>query len=164
MLCDRLVCGIAEEHTTHNMYNWYTSSRAASRENPTITPGCPQTNYISSKPIISECKQSHKEQHDVLAKQREFQVGDPVFVRDFPGGKRWISGSISSIEGPWSCHVILSDGQSVRRHIDHIRFHSSAVTPDDSSGSDDLVNYPSTEPVPATAPSIPLFVNPSSVP
>ena len=108
----------------------------------------PRSHLDLLKPAISNRvlnkQQSQKEQHDVHAKQRGFQVGDPVFVRDFPGGKRWISGSISSIEGPRSCHVALCDGRTVRWHIDHIRFRSSAATPDNSSGSDDLVDYPST--------------------
>jgi len=55
------------------------------------------------KPAISirvqDKQQSQKEQHD-CTKQREFQVGDPVFVRHFPGGKWWIFGSISSTDGP----------------------------------------------------------------
>ena len=108
----------------------------------------PRSHLDLLKPAISNRvqnkQQSQKEQHDAHAKQRGFQVGDPVFVRDFPGGKRWISGSISSIEGPRSCHVALCDGRTVRRHIDHIRFRSSAAIPDNSSGSDDLVDYPST--------------------
>ena len=56
--------------------------------------------------------------------------------------------------------MTLGDGRTVRRHIDHIRFRSSAATPDDSSGSDDLVAYLSTEPVPATGTINPPFVNP----
>ena len=40
--------------------------------------------------------------------------------------------------------MALCDGRTVRRHIDHIRFHSSAATADNSSGPDDLVDYPST--------------------
>ena len=60
--------------------------------------------------------------------QREFQVGDAVFVRDFPSGKQWLTGSVIEVRGPLSYHVTLSDGRIIRRHIDHIRIRTSSVT------------------------------------
>ena len=49
-------------------------------------------------------------------------MGDPVFIPDFPTGKKWISGNVGVAEGPRSFRVTLSDGHTVRQNIDHICF------------------------------------------
>ena len=69
-----------------------------------------------------------KKNHDIHAKSREFNVGDLVFVKDFPSGKTWLSGSVSEVRGPLSYYVTLLDGRVVRRHVDHIRSRSSQST------------------------------------
>ena len=64
---------------------------------------------------------NQKVHHNKLSKQRTFVVGDPVFVRNFSAGCKWLPGVIVECKGPLSFLVILNDGQTVRRHIDHIR-------------------------------------------
>ena len=81
---------------------------------------------LSSK--VQQKQDAQKKNHDVHSKQREFRVGDIVFVRDFPSGKRWLTGSVTEVRGPLSYHITLSDGRVVRRHIDHIRIRTSSVT------------------------------------
>ena len=40
-------------------------------------------------------------------------MGDPVFILDFPTGKKWISGNFVVMEGPWSFCVILCDSSTI---------------------------------------------------
>ena len=51
-----------------------------------------------------------------------------MFVKDFPSGKQWLTGSVTEVKGPLSYHVTLSDGRVVRRHVDHIRVRTSPMT------------------------------------
>ena len=46
-------------------------------------------------------QESQKRNHDIHAKQREFKVGDKVFVKEFPTGKNWLDGTITEI------HILL---------------------------------------------------------
>ena len=88
-------------------------------------------------------QEKQKENHDVRSKERTFQVGDFVFICDFPDRKHWLSGKIISTKGPCSYLVKLEDGRIVRRHVDHIRActSNSCTPPTDVSaplnGSDD---------------------------
>ena len=47
-------------------------------------------------------------------------MDDTVFVKDFPSGKQWLTGTVSDVKGPLTYLVTLSDGRIVRRHIDHL--------------------------------------------
>ena len=63
-------------------------------------------------------------QHDAHAHQRYFQVGDPVYVRDFSSNHStpvWIKGEVMECRGPLSYAVCLADGRTVQRHVGHIR-------------------------------------------
>ena len=68
-------------------------------------------------------EQEHqKKRHDEQAKTHTFGTGDLVYARNFSGnGPKWISGKVGAMTGPVSMVLILSDGQQVRRHIDHVR-------------------------------------------
>ena len=54
------------------------------------------------------------------SKSRGFQVGDPVYVRNFGAGSKWIPWFISAVGGIMF-DVSLSDGKTIHHHIDHIR-------------------------------------------
>ena len=54
---------------------------------------------------VQQKQEVQKKNHDVHAKHREFQVGDAVFVREFPSGKKWLDGTITLVNGPLSYHV-----------------------------------------------------------
>ena len=62
-------------------------------------------------------------QHDMHAKRRAFQVGEEVYVRQFPHNQKeaWLAAVVCEVTGPLSYKVKLSNGQIQRRHIDHIR-------------------------------------------
>lgn len=81
-------------------------------------------------------QEAQKKSHDIHAKPREFHVGDLVFVKDFPSGKTWLSGSVSEVRGPLSYYVTLLDGRVVCRHVDHIRSRSSQSTSPPTRESD----------------------------
>ena len=62
-----------------------------------------------------------KAAHDKTSYDRQFTLGDSVFVRNFAAGPTWVAGSITAERGPQSFDVELCDGRVVKRHIDNIR-------------------------------------------
>ena len=62
--------------------------------------------------------------HDGPSKDHKFQVGNAVYIKEFPSGKDWVSAVVSSVRGPLSYHVSLFDGRVVRRHVEHIRIRT----------------------------------------
>ena len=52
---------------------------------------------------VRERQQSQKNYHDRHSKPRSFEVDDPVFVKDFPTGKEWLTGTVSEVKGPLTC-------------------------------------------------------------
>ncbi len=63
--------------------------------------------------------------HDQHALSRSFKVGDQVYVCDLPSKKDWVPGQIQSTAGPLSYNITLMTGQTVRRHVDHLRLRST---------------------------------------
>ena len=92
----------------------------------------PRSHLDLIKPNISQRvkdkKSSQQRQHDEHAKPRVFTPGDPVFVKDFPSGKKWLTGEIFKAEGPHTYQISLLDGCRIRRHVGHIRHHTSEPT------------------------------------
>ena len=84
-------------------------------------------------------KQSQKWHHDQKARERKFQRGDNVSVRNF-ADNTWIPGVIEELSGPLPCHVKLQDGRIVRRHTDHMLAHPRADPPTTPITSDDCMN------------------------
>ena len=86
---------------------------------------------------IQNKQQQQKTSHDVHTKERHFQAGNPVFVRNLPlsSAPTWLPGKITAVHGPLTYIIQLEDGRHVRRHVDHIRprdaSHGSTSTPDD---------------------------------
>ena len=112
---------------------------------------------------VKRKQQVQKRQHDKRAKVRHLEIDDKVFVRDFPGGKTWLPGSVVETQGPLSFIVDLEDGRRVRRHIDHVRLRTSesVVTPDTDDWVDDLITTPSSEPTNANGSDTVNNSNPS---
>ena len=66
-------------------------------------------------------KQSKQRQkHDLHSRERNFEAGDPVFVRNYHHGDKWIPGEVLRRTGPVSVCVQLHDGRSRRCHHDQI--------------------------------------------
>ncbi len=80
--------------------------------------------------LNSKVKHKQTAYHDQRAKDRIFQVGDSVYVRDLPSGKNWLKGTISTQRGPISFVIELEDGRLVRRHIDHVRQRTARIEED----------------------------------
>ncbi|KAL1431340.1 hypothetical protein MTO96_014353 [Rhipicephalus appendiculatus] len=64
---------------------------------------------------------------------RHFYPGDAVYARNYQDGTKWVPGFITSVTGPLSYQVRLSDGSLWRRHVDQIR---SRASPLDIGGAD----------------------------
>ena len=43
-----------------------------------------------------------------------------MFVKNFAHGDKWLSGTIAEVLGTRSFEIALSDGSTVRRHLDHV--------------------------------------------
>ena len=57
-------------------------------------------------------------------KVREIQINDKVQVKNFSSGPTWLYGTVRSEICPTMYEVLLNDGRTVRRHIDHMRICS----------------------------------------
>jgi len=67
-----------------------------------------------------QCGQA--QHHNKRAKERNFQVQDAVFARNYAArGPQWLPGHVIAKAGPVSYKVKLSDGRVWHRHIDQIR-------------------------------------------
>ena len=95
------------------------------------------------KPDIHSAVQDRQFQqklsHDVRCKDRQFSIGDSVFTKNFGQGPQWLPGVIDEMKGPVTYLVRLTGGQVVKRHVDHIRVHTSEQT---NVSHDDLLFGP----------------------
>ena len=91
--------------------------------------------HVEAKQMIQ------KKNHDSYSRDRVFQVGDLIFVKNFGNGPVWLPGKIKEIRGPLSYIVILNDSHSFKRHVDHLRVRTvsdSAVNPPEANLDDCL--------------------------
>ena len=128
----------------------------------------PRSHLDLLKPTLAERvhkkQERQKENHDIHSKERKFHIGDAVFICDFPDRKHWLSGKITSVQGPCSYLIELEDGRVVRRHVDHIRActSTSSSPPIDTSivlndSDDDLADIAISTP-PLHEDSLPVSV------
>ena len=99
---------------------------------------------LEKKVCSEQTKQKHK--HDELSKDHSFNKGDTVWMRDFRGSNKLISGVIVESVGPVSYKIQLQDGQVCKRHINHIHSQkrTSVSLSQDSEHTDDShwLTYP----------------------
>lgn len=69
---------------------------------------------------VKQKQAQQKQLHDRHATDRVFNIGDPVYVKNFSSGQIWLPGFISEKSGPVSYQINLGN-RVVRRHVDHIR-------------------------------------------
>ena len=95
----------------------------------------PKSRLDLIKPMTAdrvEAKQlNQKSQHDARSKDRCFQEGDTVFVRNFQTGDKWLLGVISKQTGPVSYMVKLTNGRERHCHQDQLQKRTVDVTPED---------------------------------
>ena len=60
-------------------------------------------------------------QHDNRARERSFEPGDLVYVRNYQSGNRWLPGVIQEKTGPVSFRAKMQNGQVRRCHVDQVR-------------------------------------------
>ena len=91
-------------------------------------------------------KQSEqKMQHDMHAKERNFEVGKSVLVENFRGQPKWLKATVTEKTGPVSLRVMLEDGEICRRHVDQMhKFNERFERSDDVSDNITPSNNPVT--------------------
>ena len=72
---------------------------------------------------VEDSQSKMKESYDTKSKKRSFFCGDKVFVQNFIGLPKRITGSIETVLGPLTYHIRLSDGRLWRRHENHVKLH-----------------------------------------
>ena len=77
----------------------------------------------SLKVRVQQQQQKQKCQHDQHAKLCVFKQGDSVLIRDFHRGSSssWSPGTVMKTSHGRSYKIKLSNGQIVKRHIDHVK-------------------------------------------
>ena len=89
-----------------------------------------------------------KQNHDTHAKQRDINTGMEVYVFNNQGTPKWLPGTIEKISGPVSVVVKLSDGRTLRKHIDDLRPRTSQVCDDSDTEREDIIPVLSDSPAP----------------
>ena len=77
---------------------------------------------------VRQCQSQQKDTHDYHACNREFQIGDRVFAKNYGAGESWLPGVIQNKTGPSSFIVDLTDGRRIRRHLDQMREDTTVVS------------------------------------
>ena len=82
--------------------------------------------------LLPDIKERVKQKQEIQmqarnkGKVRVFREGDFVFVKDYRvSGPKWIPAQVLSPTGPLSYSILLSDGRTLRRHVDDIRHRCS---------------------------------------
>ncbi len=103
---------------------------------------------------VESQQRKQKAQHDAKAKERRFEIGDAIFIRNYRDGERWLSGHIVEKTGPISMVVELSNGQKRRCHVDQIRKRAVGIASSpDFEMEDPLPNMPMLETTPESNPT-----------
>ena len=86
---------------------------------------------------VEEKQAQQTRYHNLHCKRRELAPGTAVWARNWREGATWIRGHVRDCLGPVSYRVELENGQSWRRHIDHLRERFEDNPTDSSSAVDD---------------------------
>ena len=97
---------------------------------------------LSSK--VAKSQERQKRDHDSHARPRSFQVGDPVYVKNFSGSQQWLPGGVEGFS-KLALLVKLQDGRTCRRHVDHVRARAVALAEEEkigrTEGESNLVDF-----------------------
>lgn len=95
---------------------------------------------------VKRAQDVQKQNHDRRSKPlRSFAEDDPVFVRNFGDGEKWLPGTVELCQGPVNYRIKLQDGKIVRRHITQIRKRSVEIQEALEAPDLDLPQLPSTD-------------------
>ena len=70
---------------------------------------------------VTAKQQVQKQNHDQHSREREFNLGNRVYVRNRGSGDRWLTGTIITVLGPLSYRVELTDGRVWKCHQEQLR-------------------------------------------
>ena len=85
-------------------------------------------NPILSKKVL-DAQNKQKMHHDYHARDRTFDIGDPVLCQNYGRGDELLPGHIIVKSGPVSFQIKLNDGRIMKRHQDQIRHRHCAEEP-----------------------------------
>ena len=94
------------------------------------------------RPNLSKRVQAGQDQqkstYDKRARQRQFQVNDLVYVKNYRSGKQWLPGTIVKTLGNTMFEVELTDGGRVRKHADQMRTRAPLTAVAHGEPEDDI--------------------------
>ena len=97
---------------------------------------------------VERKQKEQKQRHSRIAKERKFEIGDLVYIRNYNQGGKWLQRKIVDNIGKSMFRVCVKDGIFRRCHADQIR-HWIDITNDVSEeierDADDSLLYPSIE-------------------
>ena len=102
-----------------------------------LNPSCEQ--HVFDKQSLQ------KSQHDRHAKERDFDIGERVMVRNLRPGPKWIVGIVKQKSGPHSYVVETEDKKMWKRHVDHLKALGDAAATTSNDGeleTDTYVHFP----------------------
>ena len=88
---------------------------------------------------VQQSQMTQKQNHDTKKPYCQFAEGDLVYAENFSTNrdKKWLPGKVIMVTGPLSYVIELSDGNTVRRHVDHIKTRENSHDEVQSPGHDD---------------------------
>ncbi len=93
----------------------------------------PRTRLDLVKPHTAERvekkQQEQKQKHDATARDRSFQTGDLIWMKNYGTGDKWLPGVVESVIGPVNFNVKLEDGRMRRCHTDQLRQRQDSGLP-----------------------------------
>ena len=69
---------------------------------------------------VHAAQSRQKKQHDQHSQMRQVGVGDPVNVRNYSRGPKWVPETVIQETGPLSARIELEDGTVVRKYHDQV--------------------------------------------
>ena len=95
----------------------------------------------SLKDHVSQKQAQQSQQHNSHSKDRQFDIGQPVLLRNLRGEPKWLEGTIIEKTGPVSYRVQVGD-LIWRRHVDHILDRGISGCRDASDPPSDMGQFP----------------------
>ena len=121
--------GILETKLARFMFQYHITSHATTREAPAqLLMGRQLHSRLSVmhpnlERKVERAQSRQKVQHDSGDKPRHFQQGDPVYMRNYTGGSRWLLGTVLEETGPSVGAQVDVGGTVHHRHHDQLRPH-----------------------------------------
>ena len=84
------------------------------------------------RPIVRERvetkQEKQKEHYDQTSVHRDITVNNAVYILNFARGPKWLPGYVLNKISENMFNILLVEGKTVRRHLDHTKLRFGAVT------------------------------------